>query len=151
MKITDFLDDGLCWVFETAESQDSLLRQLADRVGESLEQVDPDELYTGLLEREAKGSTATPEGVALPHAIVGGIDKTYVAVALVKEGAPFAGGNCDLVFLLIGPKGSEWEHVRVLARVARVCNGADSLKALREASDGADLHARLVAEDGRHA
>jgi PTS system nitrogen regulatory IIA component len=150
MKITDFLDSGLCWVFEEADSQDGLLRQMADRVGQALAEVDSDELYTRLLEREAKGSTATPEGVALPHAMVSGVESTRIAVALVKGGAPFAGGDCDLVFMLIGPKGSEWEHVRVLARVARVCNGAESLRALRQATDGADLHDRLVTEDGHH-
>jgi len=153
MKLSTFLDAEYCWIFDQVASRDTLLRELSDRVSERNSLIDADQLYAALLAREAQGSTATPEGIAIPHTMLPGVEKTFVALALVRNFVRFASSDAhpaDLVFLLVGPAGSDWEHIRVLARVARLCKSTDTLTYLRAATDEADLYARILQEDARH-
>ena len=153
MNLTDYIRPELTWVVDRAESRDQLLRDLCERAAGVLDVLDADRLHHALLAREAKGSTATPEGVALPHAMVEGPAQSLVAVALVRNGVDFQSRHVpsvDLVFVLIGPPDRAWEHLRVLARVARICHAPGALESFRAAREGADLHRRLVEEDARH-
>ncbi len=152
MKLADYLDERLVWVQDAPGSRDELLRALSDRIAQVLGTVDSDALFDALLEREAKGATATPEGVALPHAMMPDLPKSHVAVVKFADGVDFQSdrcGPCNLVFVLLGPKDTAWEHVRVLARIARVCSGPGALAALRQVTDDAELHEKLLAEDAR--
>ncbi|MBI1367804.1 MAG: hypothetical protein GC162_04030 [Planctomycetes bacterium] len=154
MKLTQYIRDNLAWVIDgEGQSRDELLHALSERVHAASSGIATETLYKALLEREGKGSTATPEGVALPHAMLDGITENFVAVALVRGGVDFQSPrvkSVDLVFMLIGPANQAWEHIRILARLARICHDPSGLARLRDAEDGADLYERLTAEDGRH-
>ncbi|NIP79609.1 MAG: PTS transporter subunit EIIA, partial [Gemmatimonadetes bacterium] len=50
---------------------------------------DPDPVRKAVLEREASHTTALGNGVALPHATVGGLDRARVLVAVAPDGVPF--------------------------------------------------------------
>ena len=106
-----------------------------------------------LLLRESKGATATPEGVALPHAMMEKMSRSFVAAMRLKGKVDFHSercGPCDLVFVLVGPRNTAWEHVRILARIARVCSAPGALANLRKAKSAGDLYERLMKEDARH-
>jgi PTS system nitrogen regulatory IIA component len=153
MKLADYIDEGLTWVAEAPASRDALLEELAGRIAGVVGEVEASALYEALLLRESKGATATPEGVALPHAMMEGMTRSHVAVVRLRGKVDFKSercGPCDLVFVLMGPRNTAWEHVRVLARIARVCGAPGALANLRQASDGDDLYARLTKEDARH-
>ncbi len=153
MKLTEFIRPELCWVLDSAESRDDLLKQLTSRIGEAEPTVDADLIYAALIEREEKGSTSTPEGVAFPHAMIQQAERSFVAAAIVKRGVKFghkAHPASDVIFVLVGPKEAAWDHVRLLARLARICHTPGALKAMRQAADGDGLHRCLVAEDNRH-
>jgi len=51
---------------------------------------------------------------------------------------------------LVGPSERAWEHVRLLARLARVCTAPGALDRLRSADNADDLFNKLIAEDQRH-
>jgi len=153
MKLSDHIRSELVWVVDSPGSRDALLHELSQRVAGVVDTIEAQPLYDALLEREAKGPTATPEGVALPHAMMEDVDDNFIAVALVKGGCEFQSQRVkkiDLVFMLVGPKEKAWQHIRVLARLARICHDPGGLKRLRGAKDGADLFKRLQAEDARH-
>lgn len=153
MKLTELLRQDLCWVLDGASTRDALLVDLCERIASADTGVDSGALLAALMERERQGSTATPEGVALPHAMFDDVQESFVAVALLHEGVDFQAAHrkpVDMVFVLVGAKDRPWEHLRVLARVARVCNGAGALGRLRGAVDGADLMQRLLSEDGKY-
>jgi len=153
MRLSTFLDEDYCWIFEQVDSRDALLRELSDRVSESNPPIDADQLFEALLAREAKGSTAMPEGIAVPHTMLPGVEKTFVALALARNAVRFAKTDpqpVDIVFLLVGPQDSDWEHIRVLARIARLCNRTDLLTGLRAATNAGDLYARILEEDAQH-
>jgi PTS system nitrogen regulatory IIA component len=153
MKLSEHIRPNLVWVLDTPGSRDALLHDLSGRVSEAVDAIDAEMLYTSLLEREAKGPTATPEGVALPHAMMSGIDENFIAVAMVRGGCEFQSPRVkkiDLVFMLVGPQDKAWQHIRVLARLARICHDPAGLHRLRAAADSEDLFKRLLEEDARH-
>jgi PTS system nitrogen regulatory IIA component len=153
MKLSDYIDSPLCWVLQDAEGCEPLLRLLAERIAAEVDTLDADHLFDALVAREQLGSTGTPEGIAMPHAMVAGLDRSFVAPALVCNGVDFrstSASSADLIFVLVGPQDRAWEHVRLLARVARICHRPGALSYLRTADSGEQLYERLVEEDARH-
>ena len=75
----------------------------------------------GVLEREALGSTALCELVAVPHVRVEGIDQ--VELALLRLDAPrVLRENQDpiqLLLLLVSPQSNPALHLKALAKIAR--------------------------------
>ena len=153
MRLTDYIDSSRVWVMDAPEGRDATLGMLCQRVAVAAGGPSGDELLRAVLDREAKGSTATPLHVALPHAMLANIDKSFVAVARLNGAVDFAGEHgkdIDLIFMLVGPANKAWEHVRLLARVARICHAPGALNNMRSAESPEDLYQCLVKEDARH-
>ncbi len=153
MKLTSLIRPELTFVFDQTGSRNELLGMLADRIAGRVESIDAAGLEAALTAREEQGPTSTPEGVAFPHAMYEGAEETVVAAAHIKGGVDFGQKNhppADIVFVLVGPPDSAWQHVSILARLARICHRPGALDCLRAASDGHALHDCLCAEDARH-
>jgi mannitol/fructose-specific phosphotransferase system IIA component (Ntr-type) len=88
--------------------------------------------------------------VAFPHAMAIEIDQTLVAAVYVPGGVDFGMARHpppDLIFCMFGSPQHPWEHVRLLARLARLVRSEEARARLRATTDAADLYARLVQED----
>lgn len=131
---------------QVGEVYEALAHAVADEAG-----VDPAVLAATLAASDAAGRVANEDSVAFPHARMKSVPNIAAAVALIRGGVPFNAGKhrCDLAFLLIGPLDSGWQHLGMLARIARICHRPGVLTRLREAPDAAALHAALKAEDDR--
>jgi PTS system nitrogen regulatory IIA component len=82
-----------------------------------------------------------------------GLDQTVLVVGRIDEGLDFAALDSqpvDLVFLLLSPSGAIAEHLRVLARLARIITAKETLAMLRSADGPEELFDLLIAEDARH-
>lgn len=153
MKLSKLIKPELSLVLEGVRDRQALLGKLADHIAQHVPSVDAAGLEAALAAREEQAPTSTPEGVAFPHAMFDGADDTYVAVALVKGGVDFGHDKhppCDLVFALVGPPDSAWQHVSILARLARICHRPGALMCLRGAGDAKQLFDCLCEEDARH-
>jgi len=153
MKLSPLTKPELAIVLEGVSSRDELLGKLADHISDVEPEIDAAALEAALAEREAQGPTSTPEGVAFPHAMYDGAERTLVAVALAKGGVDFGQKQhppSDIIFTLVGPPDSAWEHVSILARLARICHAPGALMCLRGADTPEALHACLAQEDDRH-
>ncbi len=85
--------------------------------------------------------------------MVPGLDQSVLVVGRIDEGLDFAALDSqpvDLVFLLLGPPGAAAEHLRVLARLARIIDAEETLATLRSADGPEELFDLLIAEDARH-
>lgn len=154
MRLTSLIKPELTLVLPAIKGRDALLAGLAGHIADRVEGIDAAGLEAALIARESKGSTSTPEGVAFPHAMYEGADQTYVVAALVKGGVSFGQSKhppSDIVFMLVGPPSSAWQHVSLLARLARICHRPGALDLMRQAGDGQALYKCLCAEDERHA
>ena len=102
-----------------------------------------------LLQREATGSTGVGHGVAVPHALIAGIDRIHGVFVRLKPAVDYGAVDdepVDLVFALLAPPMDAADHLRVLARTARVLRSADLRRQLRIASGTDALRALLTRE-----
>jgi PTS system nitrogen regulatory IIA component len=98
--------------------------------------LDQKTVIEALLERERLGSTGVGEGVAIPHARVEGLERPIGGFAHLRDPVDFEAideRKADLVFMLLAPTDSGAEHLRALARVARVFRQESIRAALRRA------------------
>ncbi len=151
MKLDKLLQKDRILVLDACKGRDELFQRLIEPV----QALVPNgaALIESLVEREDLGPTSTPEGVAFPHAILEGIEQTALVVALIKGGTNFENADhphCDIVFCMFGNPQRPWEHVRLLARLARISRGHETLDRFRACTDPDGLYAALVEEDRRH-
>ncbi len=81
-----------------------------------------------------------------------GLERTVVAVARARDALDFDAIDAkpvDLVFLLLGPPGASTEHLRLLARLARIFSSEQTLETLRTATAPTELVRMLLQEDAR--
>jgi Kef-type K+ transport system membrane component KefB/mannitol/fructose-specific phosphotransferase system IIA component (Ntr-type) len=101
-----------------------------------------------VLDREATASTGLGDGVAVPHAVVAGLQRPIMALGVAPDGIDFNSHDlrpAKLVFLLLMPPRCHDQEVRILAQIARVVIDAEARTRLLEARSLADVLA-LVAD-----
>jgi PTS system nitrogen regulatory IIA component len=106
--------------------------------------IDEAEIFETLLQRERLGSTGIGEGVAIPHGKLPKLDRMFGLLAKLDKPIDFEaidGAPVDVVFLLLAPEGAGADHLKALARVARVLRMPGVLDTIRSARDDAALYA----------
>lgn len=98
--------------------------------------------------REKLGSTGLGHGIAIPHGRVAHLDAPRLALLRVPAGLDFEAIDnepVDLLIALVVPEDAPNEHLGLLAQLARRVSQPEHRAALRQAADGAALHACFVA------
>jgi PTS system nitrogen regulatory IIA component len=93
-----------------------------------------------LLQREKLGSTGVGNGVAIPHGKLQKLGNVFGLFARLERAIDFEaldGQPVDLIFLLLAPEGAGADHLKALARVARLLRDSEVARKLR-ASNGAE-------------
>src|SRR6202008_1798345 len=90
-------------------------------------------VFEVLLQREKLGTTAVGYGVAIPHGKLPKLEKLFGFFARLERPIDFEamdGQPVDLVFLLLAPEGAGADHLKALARIARLLRDQDVAKKL---------------------
>ena len=97
-----------------------------------------------LQQRERLGSTAVGSGVAIPHgklAKLGGLFGLFARLEKPIEFEALDNQKVDLIFLLLAPEGAGADHLKALAKIARLLRDPEIARKLRESQDAESLHA----------
>jgi PTS system nitrogen regulatory IIA component len=100
-----------------------------------------------LQQREKLGSTGVGGGVAIPHGKLPKLAKLFGLFARLDRSVDFEaldGQPVDLVFLLLAPETAGADHLKALARVARLLRDGEVVRKLRESRDAEALYAVLA-------
>jgi PTS system nitrogen regulatory IIA component len=100
-----------------------------------------------LLQREKLGSTGVGNGVAIPHGKLPKLGRLFGLFARLERPIDFEALDSqpvDLVFLLLAPEGAGADHLKALARVARLLRDPEVARKLRESRDADALYAVLA-------
>lgn len=100
-----------------------------------------------LLQREKLGSTGVGNGIAIPHGKLPQLPKLFGLFARLARPVDFEaldGQPVDLIFLLLAPEAAGADHLKALARVARLLRDADVAQKLRDSRDAAALYSVLA-------
>lgn len=123
MKITDFLDADRIIPNLRGTDKNAILKEMAEWVASHDQFIDAQKLLEVLLKREKVSSTAIGEGVAIPHGKMPGVQRVSGVFALSPQGVNFNSLDGELTyffFLLIAPEDSAADHLKALARIARL-------------------------------
>src|ERR1700726_4929796 len=104
-------------------------------------------IFEILLQREKLGSTGVGNGIAIPHGKLPKLGKLFGLFARLDRPVDFEaldGQPVDLVFLLLAPEAAGADHLKALARVARLLRDPDVARKLRESRDAEALYAVLT-------
>src|SRR5262245_56185117 len=100
-----------------------------------------------LLQQERLGSTGVGNGVAIPHGKLPKLAKLFGLFARLDRPVDFEALDAqpvDLIFLLLAPEGAGADHLKALARVARLLRDPEVARKLRESRDAEALYAVLA-------
>ena len=105
------------------------------------------EILEILLQREKLGSTGVGNGVAIPHGKLPKLGKLFGLFARLDRPVDFESLDnqpVDLIFLLLAPEGAGADHLKALARVARLLRDPEIVHRLRESRDADSLYTVLA-------
>lgn len=146
MPLTDFFTPDAIVPALKASGKKQALQEIAAKAA-TLTGLDEREIYETLLQRERLGSTGIGDGIAIPHGKPARIDRLFGMFARLERPIDFEsidGQPVDIIFLLLAPESAGADHLKALARVARLLREPGNLDRLRSARDAAAIYAILT-------
>jgi nitrogen PTS system EIIA component len=146
MELADILSEESVLVCHTVKDKAELL-EILSRLGATITGQDPATILETLTAREALGSTGLGNGIAIPHGKLAGLKGVVAAFARLDEPIEFDSVDdqpVDLAFMLLAPVGAGADHLKALARVARLLRTDSLVDGLRATSDPARLYQLLT-------
>ena len=145
MNLSDLIDPQSILPAVKATSKRQTIQVLSAK-GAELTGIDERQIFDTLMERERLGSTGIGGGIAIPHGKIAGLDRIYGALARISRPIDFEAIDdqpVDLVFMLLAPEGAGADHLKALARIARVLREGAVPERLRAAGDASALSSIL--------
>ncbi|WP_210479377.1 fructose-specific PTS transporter subunit EIIC [Naasia sp. SYSU D00948] len=129
-----------------------VIHALAERVVAAGRATEADSLFADAWERESKGDTGIPGGIAIPHCRSAAVTQPALVMARLKPPVDFGAfdGPADIVFMIAAPEGAHSDHLQLLAKLARSLMLPEFLEELRAAATQDDIVAivgRALAEE----
>ena len=146
MPLTDLVAPNAILPALKVNGKKQALQEIAAKAAELTGQSDRAILEI-LLQREKLGSTGVGNGVAIPHGKLSKLGRVFGLFARLDRAVDFEaldGQPVDLIFLLLAPEGAGADHLKALARVARLLRDADVARKLRDSRDAEALYAVLA-------
>jgi nitrogen PTS system EIIA component len=153
MPLTDILTPEAVLPQLKTSSKKQLLRELADHAG-AVFGMESRSVFEALLQRERLGSTGIGKGIAIPHGKFGNLPHLCGLFARLEKPIDFEALDhepVDLVFLLMAPENAGADHLKALAKIARVLRDPATVQALRQSRDANALYALLTRAPNSHA
>lgn len=140
MKLADYLEKDLVLADLKAEGKEAVITEMIAPIALVHKDVDAEQAFSVLMERESLGTTGIGEGIAIPHGKLESLDKIVVAVGRSIQGVDFEAldfSDCHIFFLVLAPAQVAGLHLRLLAHISRLLKDEDFRKRFLEA-DGPD-------------
>ena len=152
MKITEILKPDFIIPSIEAINKEETLLELADFLKKKGAIENKQSLNSALLEREKLGSTGIGENVAIPHAKCDEIQQIITLFGRSKKGIEFESLDQKPVFficLLLAPTNSTGQHLKALARIARLMKSKNLREEILAAPDEKKIYSLLLDEDSK--
>jgi PTS system nitrogen regulatory IIA component len=146
MPLTDIVAPQAVIPALKVNSKKQAIQELAARAAELTGQSER-EILEILQQREKLGSTGIGNGIAIPHGKLPKLERLFGLFARLDRPIDFDALDAqpvDLVFLLLAPEPAGADHLKALARVARLMRTPDTAKMLRESRDAEAIYAVLT-------
>ncbi len=154
MKIKDFLCQQAVTADLKSQDKKGVINDMVDLLIKAgvIDKKSKTKIVETLMAREALGSTAIGQGIAIPHGKCDNVDQLTAALGISKSGIDFDSLDGDPVyifFLLIAPIDSAGPHLKALARISRLLKDKFFRDNLKSAGDDKALLQLIQQEDAR--
>ena len=152
MQVMEFLSKKAIITDIKSVEKEDVIKELVDALVASgdIEKRCRNKLIESLMAREALGSTAIGQGIAIPHAKSDCVEKLIAAFGLSKKGVDFDsldGEPAYIFFLLVAPQDSAGPHLKALARISRLLKDKYFRDTLRACEDDKAVIKIIAQED----
>ncbi|MBI3601570.1 MAG: PTS sugar transporter subunit IIA [Candidatus Omnitrophica bacterium] len=154
MKITEFLCKEALTNDLKATTKAEVIQEMVGLLVDTgaIDKKHKNKVVETLMAREALGSTAIGQGIAIPHGKSDSTDQLVAALAISKKGVNFDsldGEPAYIFFLLVAPIDSAGPHLKALARVSRLLKDKFFRESLKNAKIPKDMLELISREDVR--
>ncbi len=143
MKLLDLLPKEHIVLDIKSRDKKSAIKEMINVVANSGKIKNPDSVFQAVYAREKIGSTGIGQNVAIPHGKTSELKEIIGALGISQKGIEFQsldGEAVNIIFLLLGPDDISGDHLKALARVARLFKD----KFFREALKQSDSPEKIV-------
>jgi len=146
MKILEYLPETQILLDMPLADKKSLLHFIADTCVKNGVITNGNILFQGLINREQTMSTGVGNGIGIPHTT--SKEAKTAAVVLIRLSNPIDFQSLDekpvdIVLALVIPERDTTLHLRLLARITRLCRNKEFMDTLRKADNPDDLHKEI--------
>ena len=138
MKLSDLITTDNVETHLPPAEKEALLESIVRDLDAKGLIADSGRVIKDVIERENVMSTGIGNGVAIPHAYTDGVDRLVAGFYRTDQGVDFSAldsKSVDLFFIILGPKESRRDHIKVLAKLSRLLNHETFRADLRGAAD----------------
>ena len=139
--LSDYMSADRVVIWQEPAFKEEVIRTLVDTMGRDCKELDHSIIYDAVWQREKESSTFFNEGVAFPHARIGGLMAPLVALGLTRQGVVDVSTDKPIacVFLIIAPRKQPHEQVQVLSLASKAMQNRYLTQALHSASDAQEI------------
>ncbi|MBL92926.1 MAG: PTS fructose transporter subunit IIA [Myxococcales bacterium] len=159
MKLLELMSTNRVAYRLTASDKEGVLKELVQRCfiqdaeNLGLKEEDQSGILEVLKERESLGSTGIGDGVAIPHGKFPRLGHLAAGIGIHEGGVDFGaldGNESQFFVVLLAPEDCAGQHLKALARIARLFRDAGFKRRLIDAQTTQELFDLIAQEDARH-
>ncbi len=127
MKIIDLLKEESIKLNAVVKSKDEAIDELVELQVKGGKILDKEEYKKGILAREAMGTTAVGEGIAIPHAKSSAVSAASLAAMIVPDGVDYEAMDdepSNILFMIAAPNDGD-VHLEVLSHLMTMMMDAE--------------------------
>ena len=146
MSLNDLLTADAILPSMKVNSKKQALQEMSEKAAQ-ISGIAAREIFDALLQRERLGSTGVGNGIAIPHGKLAKAGRIFGVFARLDRPIDYEaldGAPVDLMFLLIAPEAAGADHLKALARTARVLRDPAVTAKLRATKDASALYTMLT-------
>ncbi len=146
MKLSEYADPGLVVTEIEPGDVGEILAQLVAPLVPAGFVSSTSEVVSALSAREKVLSTGIGSGIAVPHAICAALSGPCLVIGLSPSGIEFRAMDeqpVNVFFVLLSPPDHAGNHIRMLARIARLARHVEFVDALRTCGDPQEVVSQL--------
>jgi PTS system nitrogen regulatory IIA component len=146
MSLKDLLNADAILPSLKVNSKKQALQELSEKAG-LVSGIASREIFDALLQRERLGSTGVGNGIAIPHGKLTKAGRIFGVFARLERPIDYEaldGAPVDLMFLLIAPETAGADHLKALARTARLFRDPVVAAKIRATRDAAAIYTMLT-------
>ncbi len=150
MKLSDLMQKELVLLDLSSEKKEDAVKELISPIIKKGLALSEETLSKAILDREARGSTAIGNGVAIPHAETSSIKEKIIVFGRSKKGINFDAVDNNpvhLFFMIISPSREICPHLKTLARISRLLKNKAFRDDLMSAKSSEDIIKLIAIEE----